>query len=561
MAKMRPNHFYDDPSKNLNAEKEIFFNLKDECPDDWMVFHSFQLKAHETKMEGEIDFLVLVPNYGVLVLEVKGGVISCENGQWMSGENILKESPFAQASGNFNSLRELVDEAYQKYILTYALAFPDVSFTQSSPEIDAWRVYDERTKVATIDRFIISVLSKFEKDFCDKMKIQQLKKPAANETKSLSQLLRPNFEMAITRKRRNEQFERLFKAFTEEQYAIIDAASENEQIVIKGGAGTGKTVLAIQHARKEMSEERRVLLLCYNDALAEHLASQFDESETGIVVSGFHNFLKSHVSLQRPSYGEAAIDNYYKIELPTAFVNHYANDFECFDTLIIDEGQDLFRENYFYVLDAVLKGGLTEGRFAMFADFDGQSIYTEKDAEKMTELLHSFTKPMTLKLTKNCRNTREIAEFAKKHTGFAAKEFVAQSINGKKPGFSYYSDEHEAQQMIKKRIDEFVESGVSLRDIICLSPRSLENSVFQNCQLFELNDFRKSREMMSNKINFSTIQSFKGLDAKIVILTSFNQKQWNDKKLLYVGMTRAKFELVLVVEKSIRKIIAAEARK
>jgi Nuclease-related domain len=114
VAKMLPVQF--DVSTASAAERKLFDLLKND-PDtkDWIVLHSLGLARRGKKPYGEIDFVVLIPAEGVFCLEVKGGRIACQNGEWATTNRLgqtekLNRSPFLQAREGmayFNSLREL----------------------------------------------------------------------------------------------------------------------------------------------------------------------------------------------------------------------------------------------------------------------------------------------------------------------------------------------------------------------------------------------------------------------------------------------------------------------
>ena len=55
-----------------SGEKLVFEKFKDgDSFSDWSIFHSYYVKEHHSKKWGEIDYLCIIPNYGVVCLEVK----------------------------------------------------------------------------------------------------------------------------------------------------------------------------------------------------------------------------------------------------------------------------------------------------------------------------------------------------------------------------------------------------------------------------------------------------------------------------------------------------------
>lgn len=82
-----------------NAERKVFEILQDLELKNAVVIHSLGLPRHNTKVYGEIDFVVVCEK-GIACLEIKGGRVACQNGQWLftdrHGNEIKKnEGPFA----------------------------------------------------------------------------------------------------------------------------------------------------------------------------------------------------------------------------------------------------------------------------------------------------------------------------------------------------------------------------------------------------------------------------------------------------------------------------------
>lgn len=81
MARMIPSVI--SPSTKSAAERRIFKWFKEaEGTEDWVVFHSLGIAQHQTLIQGEVDFLVVAPKYGIFALEVKGGRVKRQDGMW-----------------------------------------------------------------------------------------------------------------------------------------------------------------------------------------------------------------------------------------------------------------------------------------------------------------------------------------------------------------------------------------------------------------------------------------------------------------------------------------------
>ncbi|RMD63387.1 NERD domain-containing protein, partial [Candidatus Parcubacteria bacterium] len=73
MARMIPNQPH--PDTRSQAELRLFEAWKRQLPDDYVVFHSVWWQIRDTQSgarDGETDFLLAHPDFGILIVEVKG---------------------------------------------------------------------------------------------------------------------------------------------------------------------------------------------------------------------------------------------------------------------------------------------------------------------------------------------------------------------------------------------------------------------------------------------------------------------------------------------------------
>ena len=106
-----------------NAEKKMYDVLQEMNLKNVYVLHSLGLPKHQSKIYGEIDFVV-VCELGVACLEIKGGRVECREGKWYftdryGVEREKTEGPFAQVTGNMFSLREVLKKKFPNHKLQY----------------------------------------------------------------------------------------------------------------------------------------------------------------------------------------------------------------------------------------------------------------------------------------------------------------------------------------------------------------------------------------------------------------------------------------------------------
>jgi superfamily I DNA and RNA helicase len=161
---------------------------------------------------------------------------------------------------------------------------------------------------------------------------------------------------------------------TEEQFDRLNMASENPRILLKGGAGTGKTVICYEIARREALLGKRVLFTCFNSNLCKYLKTNNEIDNLHIV--HFHKFLSDSLRKQGLEPPKSNNQNLFFTELlPEAFCEMMESiGGPKYDLLVMDEGQDLIRYEYLMCMDLVLEGGLKKGRWFIAYD-PNQNIY------------------------------------------------------------------------------------------------------------------------------------------------------------------------------------------
>ena len=301
MARMIPPDIYTGcPSP---GEHELFTRLKlDPGAKEWTVLHSLDIAEHRKQIAGEIDFVVIVPKLGVLCVEVKAHHrIRRENGLWYYGSQTRPETrgPFRQASEAMHSLRnQLVQQRpdLKGVVFWSAAVFPYVMFELQSPEWHPWQVIDAKTLMSgSISQALLDVLSRAH-DFLRSREGTSWYHPERNEPDSeqcntIAQVLRPSFEFYEPRRLRTARLEAEVKHYTEEQFSALEAMQANPRVVFVGPAGTGKTILAIEAARRTQGEGHRVLMICFNRLLGQWLENETKDLSPKVTTRTLHSHM------------------------------------------------------------------------------------------------------------------------------------------------------------------------------------------------------------------------------------------------------------------------------
>ena len=230
--------------------------------------------------------------------------------------------------------------------------------------------------------------------------------------------------------------------------------------------------------------------------------------------------------------------------------------------LVVDEAQDIFNEDPLDFLDEITVRGLRSGRWAIFGDFTRQALFdVHASPEILTEYCSNFTKAQ---IRQNCRNTKRIATEISLLSGFDSPPFRLTSEEGEPVDYSYYRNAVTFANSLEAAVTRMLDQGISPEDILVLAPRRLENSALADIRRLagrHLVDCTETRDLDRRSIKFSTVHAFKGLESQVVILADINDVDSDRaQSLLYVGMSRARSLLVLIVDRNTRASIEQRIR-
>ena len=534
------------PEVKSNAERKIFEWFQN-APgtDKWIVLHSLGITTHNKVIYGETDFLVLAPKLGLFALEVKGGRVKRENGIWYftnryGNTNSKVRGPFEQAKDGIFSIVEAIkkrtdiDHRHINNILFgYGVMFPDIEFTSAGVEEEQWQVFDSRDGSSVrqfIKRLSDGAKTKWEAHYGP---VNDSKLPDSADVKYIASLLRGDFDCAVSMNAQLRNASEALIALTKEQYRCLDQLDDNPRCLIQGPAGTGKTLLAIEEAKKSAARGEKVALLCYNANLADWLKQYFsDMPETlrPVFVGTLHKYMtqiaKSANLLPPHPCDQEKIQQYYQADLPEAATLALLETGELVDKLVIDEAQDLIRDSYLEFMNCCLRKGLGRGRWTMFGD--GIS------GTKLIEKLDDITSFIRFKLTVNCRNTKPICKEIETVTGFKAPHDLWTKVDGPPVQYLTWSTMEDQCKKLKAVLKQLTDAHIEPERITILSPRKREDSVVSMLDGYIVKDFRVPLGMNTT---FCTIQAYKGLENSVIILTDI--EGFSAEKLMYVGLSRA----------------------
>lgn len=555
------------------AERGVYAWLSSETPEEWVVLHSVWLTRSNRKEHAEIDFLVLTDT-ACLCLEVKGHKVwRDQEGSWHfetldgSKSEIRNEGPFDQAKEAYYSARRTLEDFGRKdlffdRIWGYGVLTPDCALDVRkgdgwvAPEmlIDSRRYPNDA--LAAIDELV---------DYweTDKKKRKRNLGRSETELKPLSEVDR-NEIMQIFRREISvlegygvvaQNSLKEANALTEQQFHSLDFLNSNPRILMNGLAGTGKTMLAVEQARRA-SARGKVLFVCFNKNLAEKLAANTRDSEQlGVTYLNYHQLL---ISLAKQSGIEPDIAedweefNAQAPDLVLASLERLGDRFEPYHYLVVDEAQDLMSADFFSALDLLLVDGLDDGSWLVSLD-PGQTLYQEQFDPAMLQRLERAS--VRLDLAINCRNTKQIASYVSGISQISGNE--VKSVDGPTVEIDYFENYAEYERLLRNYLNKIVAdyraSGTPPEELTLLvsDKRFAEDlsAATTSKLLVPIKPYSAQRD--SQSVAWSSIHGFKGLESTTVIVTFNGDLSSEEQRVLfYVAGSRARVSLIILVPAS-----------
>lgn len=550
MARMIPATI--SPDVKSPAERMIYSWLSNLEWENCIVLHSLGMAEHVDKIFGEIDFVVIADE-GVLCIEVKGGIVKRQGGDWhfinrYGKDYTKKEGPYQQAQGNEQSLRLYLEKrlknkqdpicrcAYANCVMTPDCVIDADDNIEIIPEI----TFDKRNTKEDLPKFFERSF-KYWKDKTMEKHHFSGRHLQDEDKERLVSILRGDFAfvpaMSLALKRTDE----MLASLTDEQYIIMQGF-HSKRMLVSGPAGTGKTMLAMDQCRKLTAEGYNVLYLCYNKLIANYVRKNFELEKQDIDVSTLHSFLMKKT-------GETEIEdaNFFTDILPNKFIDgidEYMPDNEKYDVLVIDEGQDLMNTVSVLCLEGMVKGGLSKGRWTIYYDKNQNIFGKYEELQDIYDELEDYG-ASCYELSVNCRNTKQIATGNWYATNI--KQASIMKADGEVVGYHKYDSKTAEKTDVLKLIRRLLSEGISRNDIVILSPYRMDNanSCLYNASIpsdigeIRLNEFNKLDS--DDFIRFYTVKAFKGLEARVILYIDIDGFEDDDERLLnYVAMSRAR---------------------
>jgi len=523
--------------------------------------------------DGEADLVIVHADHGILVLEVKSGIPSRDHaGRWWIGGRELDRDPFTQAKESKHQLVRKLAEMAEWPPRTepragHAIALPDVDLASlprghvllgaDAPRelvLDAEALETPESIRRWVERAYVYWLG-------DGTKGVPL---GALGVRLVDELLAPTWALHRLVRGHIEDDRADLLAASREQALIVSRTRTLRRLEVVGPAGSGKSMLAAEKARRLAREGYRTLLVCFNQRLATSLIRELEEARApaGLDVTTFHRLcerLGTEAGVL-PARPDPIPQGWWDETLPGALEAAIAARPDLrYHAVVVDEGQD-FEARWFELLQRLLVD--PDDVFWVFHD-PGQALIRDDVVAGLSLERHE--------LFENRRNPESIVALAGRFYR-GGEEVFALRDTGRRHTLITAEPGNETLEALRKTLHRLVEeervppwriavlSGVTPTASGVWRHRRFGNAVLCNSAL---QDDGRSKGLAPedvpdepDEILFETIRRFKGMEREVVVLVELPTEGDRLDELLYVGLTRATTELVVIAPPELARRLA-----
>ncbi len=525
------------------AERAVWDALREQLPDDVVLFHG--LHVQEDEQEYEIDVLVAWPGVGLAAIEVKGGHVDRVDGTWFQGNGPRRHriDPVRQVQGARHALQALLrrrDLWAAEARTAHLVAFPHRYVPRDWETVDLPRdMLVDRGDLERSGGVAARVKRAVERHGQGHAGL------AADDVPALVDSLAGGFPSQAEHLSLALEHETRLEQMTRDQARVLDALSEVRRMRVVGGAGAGKTWLALEQARRRARAGERVALLCYSRGLGRYLervTQTWPARDRPAYVGLFHDLPLSWGAER----GADDDPDYWERHLPTE-LGRLAGErpsTDLFDAVVVDEAQD-FGDLWWPSLLRCLRDP-DDGGLYVFLD-DAQRVFP-RGVDVPLQLV-----PVTLR--ENLRSTKQIAQV---FGALSPDTLTPRGMNGPRvrivdvPAAAAVGA---ADDAVEALLDEGWNPGqVALLATGRRHPAQV-NEVSVGGYAAYWDAFFAEEDVF-----FGHVLGFKGLERPAVVLSVNGVRdEARAREMLYTGLSRARSLLVVVGDRSWIEGVGGEA--
>lgn len=531
------------------AERLVWETLSKQKHDDWVVLPNQRLTTE--KKDYELDFVVLMPGTGVVVLEVKGGSVWVDDqGRWRQNNrphNVIW--PVDQARDGKYALRTYVeaDPRWRTSSRTrirwghmVVVPFTDLADDFTTPDCPRWTISG---------RGDLDDLAGRIHDLADRQETGH-RVPDDGDIDLIREILTGRSFPVPDITAQADEREGVADRLTQEQAALLKVARLIHRLEVRGGAGSGKTILALTQAKdltrgQGERKPQRVALLCYSIGLSQYFKRQ----------------LAGVPRRHRPAFAGSFEDLANEWGIST---DHDRNDADFwerdlaaqmaevatglpegrrFDAIIVDEAQD-FADHWWHSLMKALKDEESGGLY----------VYSDENQRIFARYGQPPVPLVPLVLDHNLRNTRQIASAFGPLTPMRMTPKGGDGPEVAVMPCASTSAIVVADDQVEALLDEgWRPEHIALLTMGSRHPAQKERQDADG----QIGYWRSFWE--NDDVFYGHVLGCKGLERKAVVLCINTEHADRGREKLYVGMSRATDRLVVVGDPAFIRSIGGDA--
>jgi hypothetical protein len=528
----------DEPTFANGAERAVWAAVRNQLgPDDVL---GAGVRFTHGGQDREVDLLVGIAGAGVVTLEIKGGSVWLEHGAWRMkrrGETVTVH-PVDQARNGKFAVRDYVNAdprwRRRRMRMAHAVALPhtEVHADFATPDCPRESIFgrDELTGIVGSLRSLLE---------------QQTDHPptSADDLADLADILGGRFPPQATLL--SEAYEREDEAqhLTEQQAMILDAVRHLHRVEVRGGAGSGKTWLAIEQARRLSAHGKRVALVCYSRGLASYfhrrVGAMPNRRHRPAYVGLFHGLGEQWGAALPESTDDR---EGWEVRLPAEMTRlaEALPDGHRFDAVVVDEAQD-FSDTWWPALLGALRS--EESGIYVFSD-ESQRVFARFGGPPVPLL--------PLMLDANLRNTKQIGQT---FTDLAPFRMRLRGGDGPAVRFVACSPDDavdQADEAVEGLLDHWRPEDVAL---LTTGSRHPEQKARQE----QGQESYWESFWDKDQVFYGHVLGFKGLERRVVVLAVNDTRPERARERLYVGLSRARDQLVVCGDPGYIRDVGGEA--
>jgi len=589
--------------KALKNEKKTVQSIANNLGDDWYVL----VPARKVSTEGDV---ILVNKDRLIFIEIKNSLVKYQKGGFLQQNRNAKTwkniDPIAQLDNVFHDLMKYKNKMFEtsRYVPT--------NYFICTPESHSAGIPDEISN--NLSQIHLGNLNKDLENFIKNNSRKFDKALSSKEIKNIVNTIVPDGDyLSVIKTIEGVVEERIVEA-TVQQKRVLKSLGETKSLSVLGGAGTGKTVLAIDIAKRRLKDNpsKKYIFACYTNRLyRDYLSNSIPRNifggtitqilikvskvifnKIGIDYDEFKNYISQHENSIFSEFFEGYEKEYEAFVLSNMIessnmnkkiLEKYKNvdliDFEqmsdelikileadsksnpvaknlkeiisekkiclesdefkelVFEGIFCDEGQDISPPWFLFLSNLVV-----QDNFELYVFYDlNQKVLGRSEFKTPLELIE-----IDLNQTGNCRSTDQIAIFANLVLQ-DDKSMILRNILGKNVEMKSNKNLDFLCQSIENEVKKLLEAGVNEKNIAILYSSSTSELAKNVDSFFEKKYLHLQKDKRDSSGNIDSIRRFKGLEKKYVFLIIESSDFKENKKLVYVGATRATTQLQCMV--------------